>query len=389
MKIVYLAKTSLPSRTANSLHVMKMCQAFAKNGHEVWLCVLNENSCNDYSDEEIFSYYAVDNVFHLLQVPVFPDQGSKFRFLLSHLCLIPGIVKKLREIQPDIVYGRDIFSCYIAACAGEMVVAESHFPLWSGTVASLAFNRLVKSTKFLGLVVISEALKKAYLQYYPNLAPRSVLVAHDGADAVENRKINNLDLGRQGYLQVGYIGHLYKGKGVEVIAEIAPRMPEIDFHIIGGLESDIELWKKRIKENNVVFHGFVQQQNLPDYLNALDVCLLPNQKKVFAYGADSNNKEKNISLFTSPLKMFEYMAYGKAIIASDLPVLKEVLTDDVAILVQPEDYSGWIAAINEFRDAGERNKKGTMAQQLFLREYTWTKRADSVLKNTRNINYQV
>ncbi len=379
MKVLYFSKSSIPSRTANSLHVMKMCQAFARNGHEVWFCILTETLQKRYSVTDIFSYYAVRECFQLLSIPVFPDKGRKLRFLLSHLFIVPYIFNVLRKIKPDIVYGRDIFSCYVAACLGYPVVAESHFPLWHGKIASFAFERLHKHKNFKRLVVISEALKKEYLLHYSDLTTSQVVVAHDGADPVESNKLCKEEIGTSETLKVGYIGHLYEGKGLEVIAAIASRIPDIEFHIIGGLDDDIQKWKQRIDADNVTFHGFVQQGTLPGYLKALDICLLPNQYKVLAHGADRSSNIKNISLYTSPLKMFEYMAHGKAIVASDLPVLREVLNEDIAILVKPDDYPGWIASINLLRDEVLRNNLGRRAKNLFLKEYTWGRRAVSVL----------
>jgi len=358
---------------------MKMCQAFAQNQHDVCFGILTEKKQNQASDSDIFHHYAVRDCFKIRHIPVYPDNGKKLRFLFSHLFVIPYLLNTLRKIRPDIVYGRDIFSCYVAACAGYPVIAESHFPLWHGKVASVAFTRLIKRKEFKRLVVISEALRKVYLKQYPELSSEQITVAHDGADPAATTETSNLFSGSLEKLQVGYIGHLYPGKGVEVIAAIASRLKDVDFHIIGGLEEDIRKWKGKIMEKNVVFHGFIQQDKLPAYLHGLDVCLLPNQYKVLAHGADPARATKNISQFTSPLKMFEYMAYGKAIIASDLPVLREVLHEDVAILVKPDDYSGWIIAIDRFRDVGMRKKMGMEAQRLFLKKYTWQKRAGLVL----------
>ncbi len=380
MKVLYLSKTDIPSRTANSLHVMKMCQAFAQNRHEVCFGVLTEQRQDTVQDAEIFQHYAVRDCFAIQYIPVYPDKGKKIRFLLSHLFVIPYLLNILRKIRPDVVYGRDIFSCYVAACAGYPVIAESHFPLWHGKVASFAFTRLIKRKEFKRLVVISEALRKVYLKQFPELSPEQVVVAHDGADPAIATETAHPFSGSPERLQAGYIGHLYPGKGVEVVAAIAPRMPDVDFHIIGGLEEDIQKWKGVIKEKNVVFHGFIQQENLPDYLHGLDVCLLPNQYTVLAHGADPGKSTKNISRFTSPLKMFEYMAYGKAIVASDLPVLREVLHEEIALLVKPDDYSGWVTAISRLGDSTLRDKLGLEAQRLFLEKYSWQKRAAMVLQ---------
>lgn len=381
MKILYLAKSILPSRTANSVHVMKMCQALAENGNEVWLCVLNEKNVEEPQYKEIFNYYAVKECFHFINIPIIIDKGNRVRFLLSHVHILLKIRQLLKEVQPELVYSRDIFSCFVAARAGYKVIAESHFPLWYGLISSWSFRFLYRKRPFKGLVVISEALRQVYLKHYPDLAPSKVIVAHDGADVPETQHLDGKKkIGRPGSLQVGYVGHLYNGKGIEVIEAIAAKMEDVDFHIIGGLEKDIARWKNRIAEANVIFHGFISQTDLPDYINALDVCLLPNQYKTEAFGADSTRKKKNISLFTSPLKMFEYMAHGKPIVASDLPVLREVLDESVAIFVQPDDFQGWISSISQLRDGEQRKEKGINGLNLLKQNYSWQKRADSILQ---------
>ena len=298
------------------------------------------------------------------------------------------MLKMFRSVQPDLVYGRDIFSCSIAVWAGLSTVIESHFPLWHGMLDAFSFRHSYKKNGFKRLIVISKALKKAYLKHYKDLHSDQVIVAPDGADPAENLKYRlPRKLGRMGALQVGYIGHLYEGKGMEVIEAVAAKMPDVDFHIVGGLEKDIETWKRRITESNVTFHGFISQKRLPEYITMLDICLLPNQNQVFSYGADATKNVKNISPFTSPLKMFEYMSYGKPIIASDLPVLREVLNEEIALMVKPNDYEGWISAINMLRDPEIRKSLGSNAKKVFLGQYTWKKRAQSILADLHgNVN---
>ena len=380
MKILYLSKTVVPARTANSIHVMKMCQAFAKNGHEVWLLNLNEDY-KKYSIKDIFGYYHIERCFDIVVIPIMADRGSRVRLLISSLSSIPSLLKAYNQIRPDLVYGRDVFSCCVAAWVGFPVAVESHFLLWNGLLSAFAFRVLYKKKTFRRIFLITDALKQAYLANYKELGYDRIAVLPDGADPVDESTKKKESLGRSGKIQVGYIGHLYNGKGMEVIQEIAPRMPEADFHIVGGLEKDIKRWKKRIADKNVTFHGFISQKRLSAYFNAMDVCLLPIQYQVLSYGANSKKKLNNISPFTSPLKMFEYMAHGKAIVASDLPVLREVLTENVAIFVTPDDYSGWVKAIDTLSDTKMRERLGENAKQLFLKKYTWKKRAENVLAN--------
>ena len=114
-------------------------------------------------------------------------------------------------------------------------------------------------------------------------------------------------------------------------------------------------------------------------MNALDVCLVPNQKIVLAFG--SNQDGMNISDFTSPLKVFEYMSHKKAIISSDLPVLREVLNNKNSILVECDNIDQWNAAINKLKIRTNRKKIEEQAIKDFS-VYTWKNRAKHIIKLT-------
>ena len=120
-------------------------------------------------------------------------------------------------------------------------------------------------------------------------------------------------------------------------------------------------------------------KEIGQYINALDICLLPNQKIVLPFGADQSSDSINISHYTSPLKLFEYMSHKKAIIASDLKVLKEVLNTKNSILINPNDINGWINAIRELKDISKREKIANHAY-IDFRKYTWSFRIKNILK---------
>ena len=208
-----------------------------------------------------------------------------------------------------------------------------------------------------------------------DIISEKIFVAHDGADEVKNLE-EKISLKEYGKLNIGYIGHLYEGKGMEVIEQIAPKLPDFRFHIVGGTLKDIEYWSEKMNFKNVFFYGFVRQDLVQKYINSMDICLLPNQNIIFTHG----DSKQNISEYTSPLKMFEYMASKKAIIASDLPVLKEVLTPKNAYLVGYNDYDNWIDAIHVLENENIRKEKGMQAYQDFKVNYSWKQRAKNILK---------
>ncbi|MCS4085634.1 glycosyltransferase involved in cell wall biosynthesis [Salinibacter ruber] len=371
MNLVYLCGSIIPSRAANSVHVMKMCQALARNGHSVTLLAPMKRGEYESGVDDVFDFYDVERIFELRKLPCPRIKGRSIIYAVA----AAWAVQKLR---PDLVFGRYVHGCALTAWMGYPTIFECHQPIWEiGTIHHGFFELLRRGTAFQKFVVISEALKEIYMEE-KDMSPSQIIVAHDAADDPGNvDKPAVLSGAREEALQVGYVGNLYSGKGMSVIAEVAPRMPDLDFHVLGGAEDDIAEWKQRVEAENVIFHGFVNQSEVPRYMEALDVCLLPNQRTVAVYGSG----EADIGRYTSPLKMFEYMSHGKPIIASDLPVLREVLTDGKnAVLCNPEDSTEWIRALRQLNDDSSRRcRLGEQARRDFEAEYTWSARAKRIL----------
>jgi glycosyltransferase involved in cell wall biosynthesis len=82
----------------------------------------------------------------------------------------------------------------------------------------------------------------------------------------------------------------------------------------------------------------------------------------------------------SPLKIFEYMSQNRPIVVSDLPVLREVLDEKKAVLVDPEDPAEWVRGIDGLRDASLRQRLAGAAYREFLEHYTWKGRARGILE---------
>ena len=346
---------------------MKMCQALGSQGHDVVLVAPDFDEQYETNINTDYDFYKVEQNFKIMKLKVPKMKGRIFLYALQTLFFM---IKN----KSDLVYSRFILSSYLAVLIGKNVVFESHSSIYSDNkLTQNIFKRLIKNKYFLKLVVISEKLKEVYL--HNNISNDKIYVAHDGADEVKNKDLN-IPLQGTNELNIGYIGHLYEGKGMEVIEGIASKLSHCSFHIVGGTPKDIAYWSQKITVPNVYFYGFVTQDKVQKYINSMDICLLPNQKVVHTHGS----LKQNISEYTSPLKMFEYMASKKAIIASDLPVLREVLNENNSLLVQCDDYEKWIEAVLKLTDRSLREKIATEAHKDFKESFTWKQRAKNILK---------
>lgn len=370
MRIVYISKSIIPSRTANSIHVMKMCQAFSENGHDVTLLTPSQKNLYEKGIVDIYDYYGVKKNFVIKKFwhPEFKGGAVIYTFVI--------LIYLFFNNKFDLVYGRFLYGCYLASLLNYKVVFESHENIYLQTNFKLRiFKYLIRSKYFKKLVVISNALKNIYLQN-GHLENKKIQVAHDGADEVLDLNIK-IDLqGNNKNLKVGYVGHLYNGRGIEIIIECAKKIKDVTFHIVGGTTEDIKYWKNYISSldlSNIYFYGFVSPKETINYKNSFDIFLAPYSKKVAVFGNTGDS-----SRYMSPLKIFEYMSHKKAMIVSDLLVLREVLNEKNSILIESNDIDGWVQAINKLKIEENRQKIADYAYKDF-KSYTWNNRAKQLI----------
>ena len=366
MKIAYCADSAIPSRAANSVHVMKMCAAYTGCGQDVTL-VHAKRELEESGVGDVFEFYGLEARFPIVQLPRIrgPLRKSQYGWYAA---------RAARKLQPDLLHSRSLACCFFGALLGMKVAYEPHLPEES-LLARRLLPVLLRHPGFLQLVVITEALGRFYEERYPTIRGR-ITVAPDGADAATECEPVRLD--PAGKTHVGYVGHLYAGRGVEILAAAAESCPWAHFHFVGGLPEDIDRWRKQLEPlGNVTFHGFVSPRQAEQYRKAFDVLVAPYQRKVsFHLGGDLDTAR-----WMSPLKLFEYMAVGKPIIASRLPVLEEVLSDgETALLCEPDRAEDWVRKLELLKaDAALRSRLGERARKVFLERYTWRTRAERIL----------
>ncbi len=364
MRLCYLHLTRYPTRLANPVQVMNMCAAMAELGHDLTLVIRASEGAAPGFERSLYNQYGISESFAL-------------RSIRHHPLLIRGYLQHrelgglLRELQPDLIYSRTTRFSSLWTTAGTPYVYETHaMPSHNPRLGRT--KRTLLSRNFRRLVVITRALAADFQSVFPELPSDSIVVAPDAA-----RPRDSEPRRETGEFRAGYVGHLYPGKGMETIAALAPRLSDVRFDIVGGTPGDIAAWRQRTAGiRNIRFAGYVPHRDVCRHIADFDLALAP-------FGRRVETREREISRWFSPLKIFEYMAQGRTVVAADLPVLHEVLEHGRnAWLVPPEDIEAWVEAIRRLREDSElRTRLGRAAFKDFKQRYTWTARARRVLEN--------
>jgi glycosyltransferase involved in cell wall biosynthesis len=182
-------------------------------------------------------------------------------------------------------------------------------------------------------------------------------------------------------LTVGFTGHIYPGRGADLLFELAKEMPQVNFLWVGGTPELVEFWRGKLTEakmTNVMMTGFVKHESIPLYQAASDILLMPYSRSIEA------SSGQDIAEVINPMKMFEYMASGRAIVSADLPSIREVLNDGSAVFCSAGNWelviSNWRLEIERLlADESCRLALGAQGRKD-VASFTWVKREERVME---------
>lgn len=342
---------------------MKTCAAFARRGHEVVL-VAKQGDDNVPDDH---AHYGIANTFEITKVARPSRRGGGLVYAAGMARCVLG-----RRRWADVVYCRDPLGAVLATELHLPTVFEAHeVPQapWLRRVLARALRQPNVAT-----VAITDALRRDLLAEKLQPPTRPIIIAPDACDPPSHRVVAHA-CGTPP--TVGYVGSLYPGRGIDTIVALAREMPDVRFSVVGGSEQDLAHWRA-LAPSNVVLHGFRPQAALPALYATFDVVIMPHATT----GVLGATKSADISRWTSPMKMFEYMASGVPLVASSLPVLQEVLRDGHNALIVPDTgVPAWAAALRRlFADDALRFRLADTAQRELVQRYTWDARAATILE---------
>jgi len=365
MNIVCIAASFVPSNTANSIQVMKAAHALAELGHEVTLLVPGQKAV---PFEALQDHYGLRVPF---QVAWLPENLTFKRYDYAFKA-----VHRAKQLAPDLVYTWVLQAAVLSLGRGLPTLLELHDRV-TGRLGPWLFRRFWRSKTPLRVLTNTMALKEVLMDTFGLQEQKDqILVGPNGVELERYADLPDAPTARQALglpegFTAGYTGHFYAGRGMDLMLKLAKDLPEVNFLWVGGQPADVIEWQQRLADNgveNITLTGFVENAILPRYQAAADVLLMPYGTQIAGSGGG------NSAEIASPMKMFEYMAAGRAILASDLPVIHEVLNEDMAVFCPPEDEQAWQNHLRALAEDPARRASLAVAAKEAVKAYTWTAR---------------
>ena len=381
MKIALVTNSRIPSLTANSIQAMKVAQALMQLGHDIKMFAPKESDA--VNREALLTHYGLRLTPDLDLLPSISG--------LKRLDFIIHAQRAAKKFGADLIYTWLPQSAALGVWMGYPVVLEMHADN-SGKLGVWWMRQFWKQKTPKVMTVTTSALRKALERstnfQFPNeailLAPNGVeLEKYAGLPSpVEARRQLILKEG----LTVGFTGHIYPGRGADLLFELAKQMPNVNFLWVGGTPELVDFWRGKLSEagmTNVTMTGFVKHESIPLYQAAADVLLMPYSRSIEA------SSGQDIAEVINPMKMFEYMAAGRGIVCADLSVIREVLNEGNAVFCEPDDIGKWKVEIEKLlADEPRRLALGAQARKD-VEQLTWVKREERVMeflnKNLRSL----
>lgn len=348
-RLLYVANVRLPSERANAYQILAQVDALRAIGFDATILAPDRKNAGAIDDDAIAKWYGLRAKPRIERLPCIdwidsvPVRLQRLPFMLQSLTFVRSLVARLRAAPPSIVYSRDAWSLALAGSALHArhdVFFEVHdLPSHEGRLKKL----VAALRRCRGVVTITRALADELVAL--GVERDSIVVLADAYDAARfaNPPEKTAARARIGVdparpLAV-YAGHLFAWKGGDVFVDAAAGA-RFDALLVGGRAEDRARVAARIaglRAANVQLREPVAPHEVPAYLAAADVLVLPN-----------SGKSRISERYTSPLKLFEYLAAGRPIVASRLPSLEEILEDGVtARFVAPDDPVALRAGIEE------------------------------------------
>jgi glycosyltransferase involved in cell wall biosynthesis len=383
MKLVYLADTQIPSRATNGTQIVRMCAALGSMGEDVTLVHPHRfGNKPEGLTGDLWSFYGVPKSFRTVTLPspltLSLSRHRGFARVARGLPLWSYVLWSSRPgCAPFAFYCRSMTGAWLALHARRLWSTRSScrgvfLELHDAPSTERAWD-VVRRVD--GVVTNTDALRNHVIAESPNHGI-PVVTARNGVDvirfaapsaAARRRARKRLQVDDDTTL-VGYTGRVNVEKGVPTLLDAAALLEDrpIRFMLVGKVYDDLGLRASRLPAASLT--GFVPPSEVADWMAAADILVMPTSARI------------SYADFTCPLKLFEYMASGRPVLCSDLPVLREVVRDEKnALLFHVDDPSSLAAGIERLRSDRALADSIGRAARSDVGQYTWARRAELVV----------
>ena len=376
MRIIYPVPEILPDPRARFIQIVNTCHALAEIGIETLLIAGIKRG---YSEEEILEFYGISRHpnFKFIRLPLLRmEQPKHLRFSwhgVFHLSLLLHLLfMKPCKGEHTVLFLRHIkladFIMKFRRVLEIAIIFEVHEIFHLSTTGRK--RKKIKDIEYRvynkadAIVSISESIKN-YL-FHMGISNRSIYTIPDGVRK-EWFGVNRSTTSSY----ICYTGSLYPWKGVDILISAMKYLPDEKLLIVGAgsrLEELENLARTEGVSGRVKFVGAVSHTSIPEYLSQAKLAVLPNIPD-------------GPSQFSSPLKLFEYMACGIPIVASDLPIFHEILTEgENVIFFEPGSPEALAISLKKLIDDPKLAARIAFNAREGTRNYTYEKRAKRIFE---------
>jgi len=373
VQVLYISNGNIPSRWAHTVQTMKMSEAFAQRLPGFVLVVACDLRGLLVRKRSLFEWYGIRRSFPLRRLVIAKHcdaaqlQKANVREFADHAR------RYARRRRPRIVYTRNHESALFALQDGFPVIFETHDgPGHPKTTRYL--GRFAEYANLRGVVTTSAILEDYFVN--EGIPREKIIVRMNGVDlerfseiGVDRRSARRtLGLGAKDPL-VLYAGSLKEHKGIGTLIDAAHLLPSVQFLTLGGTLEEIAIWQQKSPPANLRFVPFVPNAEIPRWLEAADVCVVPN------------SRTDRTAAWTFSLKLYEYLAARRPTIVSAIPSLTSVITDGQnGLIVPPDDAKALARAID--RLLTDRNLFEAIGSAGYLTACgcTWEQRARDIIQ---------
>lgn len=359
-RITYIANIGFPTGKAYGIRgqIAKMCEAFIRNGIRVELIT---PKLEKTTSEEVAAFYGLslppgNLIISPAWVPPI-SRASRIGFLLS--CFVFSITSVLRARRKrEIIYSLDLD--HFSFITIPFLRRPYFFEIHSNKKDTFFHRRLFKYAS--GIIAINNNVKNSLEETFPVLKGK-IIVHPNGVDHRLYQQTSPLLIQKPA---VVYTGSFDDWKGLQVVVGAAEELPDVNFYLVGGKKEALAAGGNMFPPN-IFVHGPKPFTEIPKWQNAADILLVTGTKKdEYSYN------------YTSPLKLFEYMATQKPIVAARTKAIENVVSSDIVFFYEPDDANDLARVIERVFSSTEDVRRKTSAAFEKSKLLSWDARARSI-----------